>query len=157
MALRETLATTMLNTARSMGRILGTELVIECSEHSIETSMETPEQDDRAWDSNLYKHGQMFYSGYSNPIKPTVDVNKSLEEPDTVDIEEGTEGDENDAEGPHTELISSARYRAYMRQDLISQLLTPKEQWQMLAYGLLVLGVFQLLTVATVLWATGSF
>lgn len=168
MSIRNYLATAAVNWARSFGRLLGTELVVETSQHSIETRMEQPDKTQRAWDPDLYKHGQLFYAGYANPIKPAVDVRNELEDPDTVDIVEGdadatqadtadADEDADDSQEEHVQMISSPRYRKYMRQDLISQLLTPKEQWRIIAYGVLGLAALQFTTIAVILYATGSF
>ena len=178
MGVRETVATTILNTARSMGRVLGCELVVEASQHSLSTTMERPNTDGaRAWDDNLYKHGQLYYAGYANPIKPRVKVDTDLETPDQVAVEESqfnpldqnpaTDGGEiteemhrrtqGPADDEHTKMISSARYRKYMRQDLISQLLTPRERWRLITYAIIGLGLLQMFGIVMTLYATGSF
>lgn len=163
MSIRASIATTALNFARSLGRTLGCELVVETSQHSLATSMQVPgETDSKAWDPDLYKSGQIFYAGYANPIKPTVTRHTELEDPDQVDV---LEGDAEQAEQTiseddderHAELISSARYRKYMRQDLISQLLTPRERWRLIAFAIIGLGALQFIAIAVTLWATGSF
>jgi hypothetical protein len=159
MTIRGTIATTLLQYSRVFGRMLGCQLAVETSEHSIQTTMEVPNQDDRAWDPGLFKHGNLFVAGYANPVKPSVKVNKELETPDVVEVDEGDPAkmEDTDDDPAHAQLISSARYRKYMRQDLISQLLTPKEQWRLIAYGVMAVAGMQLLTVAVILWATGSF
>lgn len=162
MSLRETIATTALNSARTLGRTLGCELVIDASQHSLKTSMEQPDKTTRAWDSDLYKRGQLYYEGYANPIKPRVRQNSELETPDEVDVVEGEgEGEDSEPEsqsdGPHVELISSARYRKYMRQDLISQLLTPKERWRLIAYAVLGIGILVMFNIILMLYVNGGF
>ena len=178
MGVRETIATGLLNTARSIGRTLGCELVVEASQHSLSTTMERPNKDGaRAWDDNLYKHGQLYYAGYANPIKPRVEVDTDLETPDQVGVEESrpnplkqnpaTDGGEvtdemhrenlGPADDEHTKMISSARYRKYMRQDLISQLLTPRERWRLITYAIVGLGLIQMFSIIITLYATGSF
>jgi len=157
MSMRDTIASSALNTARIFGRALGTELVVETSQHSIETKMEVPDREERAWDPDLYKHGQLYYQDYANPIKPTVDSHSELEDPDTIDVREGETQTDRSEENGSIQMIASPRYRKYMRQDLISQLLTPKEQWKLIAYGVLGLGVLQFLAIAVTLYATGSF
>jgi hypothetical protein len=168
--IREQIATAVLQTARSFGRILGCELAVETSQHSLKTSMVVPDRNDRAWDPGLYKYGNLFHEGYANPIKPRARRNTELEDPDTIDVEtsdatadvEAAADDEeldksDDTDVEHVKLISSPRYRKYMRQDLISQLLTPKEQWRLIAYGVLGLAGVQVVTLLVILWANGSF
>lgn len=168
--IREQIATAALQTARSIGRMLGCELAVETSQHSLKTSMVVPDRNDRAWDPGLYKHGNLFHEGYANPIKPRARRNTELEDPDTIDVETsdaiadgGSDADDqesnetNETNVEHVKLISSPRYRKYMRQDLISQLLTPKEQWRLIAYGVLGLAGVQIMTLLVVLWANGSF
>lgn len=138
----------LLNVGRKMARADGRELAVDLSDHSINIKMARPDGDTQAWDPDLYHRGNVFVDGYANPIKPVVDKNKELEEPDTVD-EEATDG--------HVEMISSSRYADYMKQDLISQLLNPKEQWRLLAYGIIALGVLQFFGIIITLYASGGF
>lgn len=152
--IRNWIASKALNFGRLIGRMVGAELVVEVSEHSIDTSMEVPNKMKRAWDPDLYKRGQVYYSDYANPIKPTVTVEDDLADEDTVELEEAGEGD---TDGPHVAVISSSRYRKYMRQDLISQLLTPKVWWRLITYAIIVLGALQFIGIIVTLWATGSF
>lgn len=137
-------------------------MVVEASDHSLETTMELPDRETRAWDGSLYKHGQLYVKGYANPIKPTIYHNPSLETPDTVDVAEGdTEDGEGDAEAEETEaeakVIASERYQQFMQQDLISQLLNPREQWRLLVYGLLALGALQFFAIIVTMYSTGAF
>lgn len=144
-----------------IANLFGYERCIEVSDHSIEIGLEKPNKTTRAWDSNLYKRGNLFLAGYANPIKPRADYDTSLENPDTIEHVEGEPYDDTDAEtdtdGAHVQLISSSRYREYMRQDLISQLLTPQEQWKLIAYIVGALGVLMLINVVISLAAAGAF
>lgn len=162
--LRTWIANTMLGIARSTGKLFGLQLAIELSDHSIELSMEHVDKGERAWDTSLYKSGNVFVKGYSNPIKPRVEYHETLENPNTVAADEGNEDKEDaredadtDADGPHVQLISSPRYRDYMRQDLISQLLTPDAQWKLLAYAVLAIGFFVVVNIIVSLSAAGAF
>lgn len=164
MGVRSYLANWFIGTGRAIGRKTGLEMAVELSDHSIEAAMVNPERDDMAWDDRMYKHGNVFVAGYANPVKVRVNVGEKLEDPDTVELEESdaerfvhAEEELEEADESHTELISSGRYRDYMRQDLISQLLNPREQWRLLAYGIIAVGVLQLMSWAIILWATGSF
>ena len=161
MPIRETIANTLVQSGRSIGESVGLELAVELSEHSIELELEKPDEDTRAWDPSMYSGGNVFVEGYANPIKPRVNYHQELETPDTIDVEEGNkeseESEEKSEDEPHLELISSGRYRDYMRQDLISQLLTPDAQWKLIAYAVLAMCVLQFLGIIITLWATGSF
>lgn len=164
---RSRIATGLLNYARKMGQSLGCELVIEVSDHSIETSMEVPNKHRWGWDSNLFKRGQLFIKGYANPIKPIARKTRHPKKPDRLALEEGesdpeplADGGENpQAEDPGAEfeLIPSYRYREHQDQHLISQLVNPSEQWRMLVYGIIGLGALIFFNIIIVLYATGSF
>lgn len=158
MSILDSFATWMLNTARSIGRLLGRELVVEFSDHSIKLTMEKQRGSNRAWDNNLYKRGSVFYRGYANPLKITIDHKPEMGKKDTAEIEEA-DTDDTDTEDSNREadVITSDRYTQFMRNDLISQLLNPQEQWDKLLYGMIGIGALQFLTVIVTLWTTGSF
>ena len=155
---REAIATWFVRSGRSIGRLLGCELKVDVSDHSIQTSMVKPDKERWAWDDTLYKKGCLFVDGYANPVKPSVDYNKDLEDPDTVTVKESeqqaTEDDTEDSE-EHVSMISSPRYREYMRQDLISQMLNPREQWRLVVYAVIALAVLMLGNVFISLSAAG--
>lgn len=164
--IRELIANSFIAAGRSFGKLTGLQLQVELSDHSINASMESPDKDQRAWDDSLYKSGNVFVDGYANPIKPRVRANQDLEEPDTVELEEGEVDDDveqpqlesgEEADDKHAYLITSGRYREYMRQDLISQLLTPESRWNILVWAVVGLGVLQFLAIVITMWATGSF
>lgn len=158
MGLRSYIANALIARGRSIGRSAGLEMKVELSDHSIDVAMADPDREDLAWDGDLYKHGNVFIHGYANPVKPTVNYNEALEDPDTVEVEgSDCEGAQSVAEDAHVELISSPRYRDYMRQDLISQLLNPREQWRLLAYGIIALGILMLPTMILSAAAAGVF
>lgn len=151
MALRTWLGNLLLNLGRKLARADGRELAVDLSDHSIGIKMAKPDTDELAWDPDLYHRGCVFVDGYANPIKPVVNRNKTLEDPDTIDAEQ-PENEER-----HVEMISSSRYGDYMKQDLISQILNPKEHWRLLAYGILGLLVLQFFAIIVTLYATGGF
>lgn len=165
----ETIINISLDTVRGTAEYLGYELVVELSDHSINIRMERPNRERRAWDTNLYKSGNVFIAGYSNPIKPRVKQNQGLENPDTVEIEDGEpdevetehpelpEGEDDGEESPDVEVIASGRYRTYMRQHLIEQLLTPESRWNLLVWAVIGLGFLLFCNMLITLWATGSF
>ena len=177
MSYREIPAQFVMGMAETFAKSLGCEPEVTLSEHSIDIDYTVPDKDRKAWDSSMYKNGNVFVEGYANPIKPRVHDNPELENPDTVDVVEGDGGveveeregdssvdgaaDREDGAGgerdKHVGLISSSRYQTYMQQDLVSQLLTPQEQWRLIAYGILALGGLSFMNIIIVLYATGSF
>lgn len=159
MSYREIPANWLLEIAISIGTSMGLKKDVTVSDHTINIQLTDPDKDNKAWDHYHFKHGNLFVRGYANPIKPQIEHHAELENPDTVTIEEPdteTDGGETD-DGKHVSLISSSRYRDYMRQDLVSQLLTPQEQWKLIAYGVIGLAILQFFTMILVLYATGSF
>lgn len=121
--------------------------------------MEHPNKTTRAWDPNLFRYGQMYRSGYANPIKPVVNHNPELENPDTIAADGGTVtvDDVDEDDNKHVELISSTRYREYMRQDLISQLLNPREQWRKVVWAVIALAIIMGMNFMATLSAAGVF
>jgi len=167
MGFRTWLANALINAGITIGKSTGLKKKVELSQHTISIGMADADQDTRAWDHDLYKSGNVFMQGYANPIKPRVRQNTGLENPDTVDVEEGEtdtdtdqpqlEDGESQSDSPHVQLITSSRYRDYMRQDLISQLLTPESRWNLLVWAGIAIGVLQFLVLVAVLWANGTF
>lgn len=144
----------------SVAYAAGFQLRVITSDHSVRIKFVKPDKDTRAWDTNIFKNANLFVEGYANPIKPTVEHNSKLENPDTIEVREGEpdgENDETDGSERDVSLIASSRYRDYMRQDLVSQLLTPKEQWKLIAYGVLALGALQFIVIAVVMYVNGTF
>lgn len=161
MGVRTYLLTGALNQLRDLANVLGCQLVIEGSDHSLETSFESPDKNSRAWDSDLYRRGQLYIKGYANPVKLSKNYDHELENPDTAELEESDKDfddvDEELDKTAHTELISSPRYREYMRQDLISQLLNPRAQWRLLAYAVIALGILMTANIIISAAAAGAF
>lgn len=162
MSFRETIANSLLGFAIGFGESMGLRRTVELSDHSIELSLEQVDKDRRAWDTNLYKRGNVFVKGYANPIKPKVNRNAELENPDTIDVTEGNDGQtedarEDDEDNTELELIASPRYQSFMRQDLISQLLNPESQWRILVFGIIALGILNFVGMIITLYGTGAF
>lgn len=138
----------------------GFKLRVIVSDHSVKIKFVKPDKDTRAWDTNLFKNANLFVQGYANPFKPRVNHNSKLENPDTIDSKDGEPDGENHetaVSDREVDLIASSRYRDYMRQDLVSQLLTPKEQWKLIAYGVLALGALQFIGILVVMYVNGTF
>lgn len=151
MALRESVVSGTMSFVRSVGRAMGLRLLVEPSDHSIEVKMVKPDTEERAWDDSLYKHGNLIPKDYANAIKIVVNENPDLDQKDTVDVEEGENGNPDGS----LDLIASQRYHKFMQNDLISQLLNPKERWRLIAYGVIGLGGIQLITLMAALAAAG--
>lgn len=151
-------ANALLGAGRSLGRFFGYELAVTQHDHSIDIEMVAPNKDNQAWDTDLFKRGNLFRGGYANPVKIQVDHNAELENPDTGYVDESeqvaTDGGEVKA-GRHTELITSDRYREYMRQDLISQILNPRDQWKLMMYAILFMAFVMLANLIFTLMAAG--
>lgn len=132
--------------ARSFGNVLGCELAVNAGGHTLDAKMVPPKKTkELAWDDELYVQGNLFVGDYANPIKPTVDYNKSIEEPDTV----GVEASENGETDAHVSVISSPRYSLFMMQDLVSQLLNPSERLTVIQWVLI--GIAGMLLVTLIL------
>ena len=167
--IRESIANSLIAAGIALGSATGLQKVVELSDHSIQIQMEQPDESNRAWDTSLYKNGNVFIDGYSNPVKPQVKQNTGLKNPDVAEIEEGDPDDpDGDVDQPqlesgddepdtHAQLITSSRYRDYMRQDLVSQLLTPETRWNKMLYGLIAVAALQFIGIIITLYATGSF
>lgn len=135
----------------------GTELKVTLSDHSIDVRMVDVDDNAHAWDDTLYRYGNVFLSGYANPIKPTVNANTELEEPDTADMDESVGGYQKQSDGVHTQLISSGRYSEFMKQQLIESILNPDAQWKKILYVVLAVAFMQLATLMAALSAAGMF
>lgn len=162
--LMSSVANAFIDFGRKTGRTFGYELAVVASDHSLNVRMVNPRNhNDRAWDPDLYRYGNLFVSGYANPVKLKVDYHQELENPNQIEVDGGTttataedasrEG--QDGDGVHADVISSPRYREYMRQDLISQVLNPQEQWKKLLYAIAGVGVLSALTLMFTLSSAG--
>lgn len=179
MGLREALGTLAMGVTRSFWRATGLELAVKVSDHSIELEMVDPgNTTEVAWDPHLYKNGNLFRQGYANPIKPIVNHSNELSQSDTVSgqvslrgsvtepkdlVSDGgeeasaSESEEGNPNTPHAAIISSGRYRQYMHQDLISQILNPREQWRLIVFAVLALAGLMLINVLISLQISGAF
>lgn len=158
MGARSYVANALIARGRSIGRSAGCEMRVELSDHSVDARMVDPDREGLAWDSSLYKHGNVFLEGYANPIKPRVNRHKELEDGDTASLDETEhDGTEDGTEDTGVELISSGRYAAFMRQHLIEQLLNPSEHWRLIVYAVVGLAILQTATLFVALAAAGVF
>lgn len=153
---RSEVATVVMGVARSFGRTLGCELVVDASETSLEISMEKPDTQERAWDSNLYQSGNLFIDGYANPVRPEIVPADDKGQLDDVDVTEG-ETDADESEESEVGLIPSHRYQTFMSQQMLSELMNPREQWKLIVYAVLGVAALGFIQIIVTLYATGSF
>lgn len=126
----------------------GCEIAVNADGQTLDVKMVPPKRTkDMAWDDKLYVKGNLFVGDYANPIKPSVDYNDGLENPDTVDVEASEDAEDS----AHVSVISSPRYRLFMMQDLVSQLLNPSERLTVIQWVLI--GIAGMLLVALILLA----
>jgi len=177
MSYREIPINAALGLVVGIGQSIGLKQKVEISDHTVSVELTLPDQDTRAWDKDHFRHSNVFMKGYANPIKPVVRHHPNLEEKDTVHLQAQSETlqheanqtaedednhadeeseTEDSSDDTHVSLISSSRYRDYMRQDLVSQLLTPQEQWKLIAYGILALGMLLFLNTIIMFWINGG-
>lgn len=140
---------------RKLGRNFGYRMAVDQSGHTLQAHMVNPNAGDRAWDPDMFRHGNLFISGYANPVKLSIDYEPELEEPSTVDVKESDVVETDGGEEAHKAVISSPRYREYMRQDLIAQLLNPEEQWKKLMYAILAVIGLSIMNTALAASAAG--
>jgi len=111
----------------------------------------------KSWDPDMYYRGQMYYRGYTNPIKPVVKRTDDVQEKDRTYLYTEQDTDTEGAEAPQRTMMASARYKVHMANDMISELVTPSEQWDKIFYGLILLGILMFFNMAiSVLIATGA-
>lgn len=151
--MREAIAQWFVRRGVGMAEALGCERVVEVSEHSINLSWEVPGRSDRAWDGRMFESGQLYIKDYANPVKPVVDSNADLDDPDTAYIKVSEV--ENENVEPY--LITSDRYQKYMQQDLIDSLLTPREKWRLIAFAVLGVAFLVIVNVMISLSNAGVF
>lgn len=150
MDLRSGLATWALNKSRNFGRKLGCELVVENTPHSLNTSMEVPSRTERAWDPELWKHGQLFQAGHANPVKPVTVRNIPTGELNEADVQAETEKIVVDGEEKtqHVELVTSELYNEYQDNHLASEIINPTSRWKtviLMIAGLIVVAILSLM------------
>lgn len=121
--------TAMLNLIRSIMRAFNLETEIVLTEHKIKTKAVKPERSEKAWDDSHWVHGNIFIKDYANPVK----ISKEKIE-------------ENDYH-----LIASERYKTFMEQDLIDDMLqASKDSGLTLLQALIVILSTNLLSVGMI-------
>lgn len=126
MTIRDRIGTAVITFARRTAQSIGTELVVEQDDHSINLSMEVPNKSKRAWDRDLFHRGQLYRTGFANPVKIGVERGEGIQDEDKV----------NQSVGPdETTVMASQRYQDYMEMDMVEALLNPQEQWRYILYA----------------------
>jgi hypothetical protein len=129
------LFTTVVNALRGTARIFNLELRIVLTEHKIKTEFVKPKNSDVAWDSEHWVYGNIFVEGIANPVKIT---KSKLEEEDV-------------------EIITSDRYKTFMEQSLIEDMLqASKSSGLSLKQVAIALGALNILAVGIVFIITGG-
>lgn len=130
-------STLLVGTARGVSRLFNNELAVIITPHKIKLRMMDPDSDAVAWDESHFTHGCIFFQGWANPIKPKV--------PD--DNESGLESEDID-------LIASDRYKKFMEQSLIDDIIDEGTEsgWLSLELIAIVLGTLQLANVLMILY-----
>lgn len=181
MSVRTYLGNTLIGLGRSIGRKEGaSELAVTVSDHSIKARMVDISEKEMAWDHDLYRHGNLFYQSYANPVKIKVNHNPGLDNKDTVGLQEGDasvqQGHEDDGDGSdplvegdadyssqertadeseqHKEVMSSNRYQMLAKQNIISQMVNPQEQWRILMY--LIIGTLITAFISVIMSASAA-
>lgn len=153
---RERLANFAMSTGMGLGHALGCEETVELSRHSIDLSMRVPgTREGQAWDSQLYKRGNVFVEGYANPIKPAPVHTADMAEADDIWLIEG----ETDVSTEDMELgmIPSYQYQHDLDQSMLSQMVNPQKELQKLLYVLVAIIVLQFMTLIAMLYVNGGF
>jgi len=130
-------STLLVNTMRGLSRALGNELAVIVSEHKIKLKMVDPDKTSRYWDTQMFSYGNLYFEDYANPIKP--------KHPDT---------EEQAKESLGLELISSERYKSFMEQNLITDIINEGQdgEFPTLMHILLISGAMHLITISVLLW-----
>lgn len=130
------IATFAIDTARQLSQMFGNELAVIVTPHKIKIRMLDPDNTRRDWDSRMFESGNIFLAGFANPVKPKI--------PDT---------EEDAKESYEMDMIASERYKDYMEQSLIKDIIREgKDDKLTLRMVVLILGIMQLLTMVLLFW-----
>lgn len=95
----------LLGLAVGVANLLGMKLMITIDEHRIDVELVKPDKlRERVWDSSHYVNGNIYVKGYGNPIKPLLDKAENK-----------------------VELVSSERYKNFMRMKILKELIKTAE------------------------------
>lgn len=105
MLIGETQFNLLLSLVLSMADVLGMKVKVELDEHKIDLSLiSARELKKRAYDDGHYVNGNVFYKNFANPVKAKLDEGKDK-----------------------LELITSDRYKHFMRMSLLKDLIKSAE------------------------------
>lgn len=95
----------ILGLAVGVASLLGYKLMVSVDEHRIDVELTKPEElRERIYDTSHYVNGNIYRKGYANPIKPLLDK-----------------------AGKKVELVSSERYKEFMRMKILKELIKTAE------------------------------
>lgn len=133
----ERFSTLLVGSMRGMSRMLGNEIAVVITPHKIKLRAVDPDRTDKSWDESHFVNGNIFFEGFANPFKPQY--------PDT----------EEDAEETHDiDMISSDRYKKFMEQNLISDIIAEGEdgEFPTMMHVLLLSGFMHLATISVIVY-----
>lgn len=119
--------TALIGIARSTAHALGYQTAVVLSEQTVKVKILDPDSENVAWDPSHYLNTNVFLSSYANPVEPEV----------------------SDGE---VSLVPSERYKRYMDQHLLTELVGEGRSNRKIMIALLVVVGLQ----ATVLVAIGA-
>jgi hypothetical protein len=123
----------LLNAVRGIARTFGYELKIVLTDHKILLKFDNPDREGSCWDKSHWTYGNIFIEGYANPVKPSI-----------------TEDDK-------TEMITSDRYKTFMEQSLIDDMLqASKSKGLTLLQAVIAIVSLQVATILAMVWLTGG-
>jgi hypothetical protein len=103
------LFTIAVNALRGTARLFGYELKIVLTEHKIKTKFDKPSREGNCWDDSHWIRGNIFIKDIANPIN----IKKS------------------DVEDEDVEIITSERYKRFMEQSLVDDMLQASKTGKM--------------------------
>lgn len=130
-------ANVFLSLGKAWGEMFDHNLMVSVDDHEIRFKYEKePEEIEGInWDNNMYVNGNIYYKGKANPIKPVIDDGKD-----------------------EVELISSDRYKDFMKQTLVRDIVRATEDEGLTMTQMLVIGSLAVsaLTLIAVLMVSGG-
>ena len=124
------LFTIAVSLIRSTARLFNYELKIVLTEHKIKVKFDKPDREENCWDDSHWIRGNIFLKGIANPIN----IKKS-------DVKESED----------VEIITSDRYKTFMEQSLIDDMLqASKSDGLTLKTVAIILGSLNVLAVGVI-------
>lgn len=126
MAVLAKLLTALIGIARSLGHAAGYRTAVVLEDQRVDVKLIHLDEDAIAWDPGHYLYTNLFLSGYANPVKPEVD--------------------ESDVS-----LVPSERYKRYMDQHLLSEMIGEGRSLRAVIAALLAIGGLEALVLIAVI------